>query len=342
VSAADGAGPMAVTPGIRTTGDARGADCEIVPINSLTVMDSPRLAGVNADHVRLLSECMEDLPPIIVHRATMQVVDGVHRLHAARINGNSTIRVQFFDGDMTAAFVVAVHSNVQHGMPLSLAERTLAGSRIVRSYPQWSDRKIASVAGLSPKTVGAIRARSNVDSLQPDYRVGRDGRVRKVGRVNSRGTGRAAGPDSTPEEVADHERACGPAVEQPGSPVVPEQYRHQHGANTMPTARDADGRRVHNERLTASPVGLVGQLRLDPSLRFTEGGRLLLRLLDTCTVDQRQWNRMLQSMPAHHAATVVTLARECATSWWAFADRLTRQAHSVDFDPYPDKGDVAG
>jgi len=40
----------------------------LVPIESLVIGDSPRLAGINADHVRVLAEMDENLPPILVHR----------------------------------------------------------------------------------------------------------------------------------------------------------------------------------------------------------------------------------------------------------------------------------
>lgn len=48
-----------------------------------------RADGVNADHVAMLAEVPETLPPIVVHRRTMQVVDGAHRLRAAQLRGRS-------------------------------------------------------------------------------------------------------------------------------------------------------------------------------------------------------------------------------------------------------------
>jgi hypothetical protein len=43
-----------------------------------------------------------------------------------------------------------------HGLPLTLADRLAAAARIVTACPYWSDRAVAAVAGLSPKTVTAV------------------------------------------------------------------------------------------------------------------------------------------------------------------------------------------
>ncbi|WP_280445542.1 ParB/RepB/Spo0J family partition protein, partial [Nocardia brasiliensis] len=119
---------------------------------------SPRTAGENAAHIRMLAESSTAFPPIVVHRGTTQVIDGVHRLRAAQLRGDSTISAVLFDGSITEAFVLAVKLNAAHGLPLSLSDRKAAARRILMAYPQWSDRAIAAVAGISPKTVGVIRS----------------------------------------------------------------------------------------------------------------------------------------------------------------------------------------
>lgn len=73
-----------------------------------------------------------------------------------------------------------VAANVPHDMPLSQADRRAAVTRLIASHPQLSDRAIAHVAGLSAKTVAAIRRRSTDAVPQLNGRVGRDGRVRPV------------------------------------------------------------------------------------------------------------------------------------------------------------------
>ncbi|MCZ0995633.1 ParB/RepB/Spo0J family partition protein [Streptomyces noursei] len=119
------------------------------------------------------------LPPVLVHRPTMRVLDGTHRVRAQLLRGGTQIRVEFFEGTEEESFVLAVRSNVAHGLPLSLSDRKAAAARILHAYPQWSDRSIGSVSGLSPKTVGVIRRRSAEEDPQLNGvdRLGRDGRT---------------------------------------------------------------------------------------------------------------------------------------------------------------------
>ena len=42
----------------------------------------------------------------------MRVIDGMHRLRAAILNGRSSIEVEFFDGSDEEAFIRAVEQNV--------------------------------------------------------------------------------------------------------------------------------------------------------------------------------------------------------------------------------------
>ncbi|MGH3683128.1 MAG: ParB/RepB/Spo0J family partition protein, partial [Natronosporangium sp.] len=119
-------------------------------IANLVLDGSPRLHGEDVSHTRLLAQTHASLPPILVHWPTMRVVDGVHRVQAARLRGETSIRAVFFDGDENAAFVKAVEANVSHGLPLSIDDRRVAAARIIALYPDWSDRAVAASAGLSP------------------------------------------------------------------------------------------------------------------------------------------------------------------------------------------------
>src|SRR5271155_3998957 len=92
-----------------------------VPLSSLQPADSPRLEGLDAAHAETLAEIESELPPILVQRSTMRVIDGMHRLSAAWIRGHEKIQVQFVDCDEFDAFLVAVAANIRHGLPLTLA-----------------------------------------------------------------------------------------------------------------------------------------------------------------------------------------------------------------------------
>ena len=149
-------------------------------IRDLLPADSPRSKAEDSHHVKVLTETEAPLPPILVHRSTMRVIDWMHRLRAAEMRGARTIAAWLLDCTSQEAFVIAVKANVSHGLPLSLAERKAAAARLLAAMPQWSDRAIGSVSGLSHKTVGAIRRRSTGEVAQTTPRLGRDGRVRSM------------------------------------------------------------------------------------------------------------------------------------------------------------------
>src|SRR6266700_1793568 len=149
-----------------------------VSIETLSLEGSPRLAGVNQNHVARLAEIDTPLPPILVHRRTMRVIDGMHRLRVAELKGRDQIAVEFFDGDDQEAFLLSVKQNVTHGLPLSLADRKAAAARILGWNREFSDSSIAAMTGLSDKTVAAVRKRSTSDIPRLNARIGRDGRSR--------------------------------------------------------------------------------------------------------------------------------------------------------------------
>ena len=163
-----------------------GQDGVSIPVESLLPADSPRLGGEDRAHVLRLAESDADLPPILVHRETMRVIDGMHRLHAAMLNGQSEILVEFFEGSEADAFLRAVELNVSHGLPLSLSDRKAAAGRILNSCPHLSDRAIAGIAGLAAKTVAALRSRSSAAHTQLHGRLGHDGRVRPLDPAEGR------------------------------------------------------------------------------------------------------------------------------------------------------------
>jgi ParB-like chromosome segregation protein Spo0J len=133
---------------------------------------------VDEDHVLALAEVLDRVPPVVVDKRTMKVIDGVHRVEASRRMGRTEIRAVFFSGNETDALVVAVQANIKHGKPLSRSERQAAVGALLRRCPDRSDRWLAEVCGLSHSTVARIRQAA--DALGPGVRTGRDGRRRPV------------------------------------------------------------------------------------------------------------------------------------------------------------------
>ncbi len=69
--------------------------------------------------------------------------------------------------------------------------------------------------------------------------------------------------------------------------------------------------------------GLVLQkLRNDPSLRFTEAGRSLLRLLHVGVTAVRDCRQSVEEIPPHCRHSIAELARGAAAGWLELAESL--------------------
>ncbi|MEV0681809.1 ParB/RepB/Spo0J family partition protein [Actinosynnema sp. NPDC050436] len=324
-AASTGAGPGAVAS--RGASPDRRADrFAVIDVDRLRGSYSPRRVGEDPAHVRALARAEAELPPILVHRSTMRVVDGMHRLRAAVLRGRRTIEVEFFDGDESAAVELAVEANIAHGLPLSSADREAAALRLITLCPDRSDRSIARSTGLSADTVGSIRRRSTVETqqLSGGVRIGLDGRRRPVDPVAGR---RRAGeflerrPDASLREIAEASgiavataRDVRERVRRGESPIPEGLYRQAKGADDQ----DRGVPRGPHDREAA-----LQALRQDPVLRFTETGRALLRWLDAvCAISGEQQSRVLDEVPAHLVSVVADLAMRCAESLRAAAARI--------------------
>jgi hypothetical protein len=162
-----------------------------VPVAQLVVGASFRERGVCPDHVDQLVALGGSWPPIVVMRGSGLVVDGAHRVVAARRLGLARVEAVPFDGTVEDAFVEFVRRNVAHGLLLTLPERKRAATRVLRAHGSWSDRRIAALCGLSPKTVGRLRVDGRCpteeDRQWDAVRVGRDDRARPARRGSVRG-----------------------------------------------------------------------------------------------------------------------------------------------------------
>ncbi|MEU5693276.1 streptomycin biosynthesis protein [Actinosynnema sp. NPDC020468] len=292
-----------------------------VPVESVGTGVSPRLGGEDLEHVRTLAALDEELPPITVLRSSMEVIDGAHRLMAARLKGDPRIAVRFFDGTAEEAFVLAVRLNITHGLPLSPRDRLIAALRIVASHPDWSDRKVAAASGLSAKTVASLRVRAGTPV---DTRVGLDGRLRPTDPARRRE--RAAEligerPNASLREIAAEAGiGLGTAKDvrdrlRSGQDVIPPKLRG---------VREVTPRRSEGRGGAPGPgfPEVFEVLHKDPALRSTEVGRAVLRMLATHRVEPDQLSRLAAGIPVHARAKLVRAARLCAELWTQFGDEV--------------------
>ncbi|MFD4986159.1 ParB/RepB/Spo0J family partition protein [Streptomyces sp. NPDC058372] len=309
------------------------------------------MEGEDYSHAQALADVEHPLPPIIVHRQSMRVIDGSHRLMAALIKGREKIEVRFFDGPEDWAFLIAVRENVTHGLPLSRTDREAAARRVLTTQPLWSDRAVAAVAGLAPRTVAALRCRlagrSTDDGAQLNVRLGKDGRYRPVNY--SQGRLRAsevvtAYPDMPLREVA---RQAGVSV----ATARDVRQRVQRGVDPLPPklrlagrngeqgeegkAEDPAARRAIGEQPPERPqLAVIGaadwsalrtKLLQDPVLRYSESGRTLFRWYDMHAINAQDVAAGVEGVPPHWGTEIAAVARSCGELWLHIARELESQ-----------------
>ncbi|WP_051765723.1 ParB/RepB/Spo0J family partition protein [Saccharothrix syringae] len=265
-----------------------------IPVGDLLPADSPRRSGEDMHHVRTLAEVAADLPPILVQKSTMRVIDGMHRLRAAMRANADTVRARMVNCSDGQAFMLAVRSNIGHGLPLTLADRKAAAHRVLLAEPRWSDRSVAALTGLSHKTVGAIRRRSTGEFPQSTERLGRDGRLRSV----------------VPRPVP---APAPPAPVTPTAPVTPMAPVTPPAPVRLPSSPESARHHQHTQ---------LRALMQDPSLRLSENGRALLRLLSTRAVSPGDWKNLLRELPPHCVEAVAGLTAHYAAVWQELTEEL--------------------
>ncbi|MER5642207.1 transcriptional regulator [Kitasatospora sp. NPDC002227] len=303
-----------------------------LPIALLTVGEPLRMAGQDTEHALRLAEVDTALPPILVERETLRVVDGLHRMMAALLKGRQTIEVEFFEGTSEDAFLRSVELNVSHGLPLSLADRRASAERIIRSHGYLSDRAIARVAGLGAKTVAAIRQDAAGQLPPAEQRVGRDGKVRPVDGTKGRQKAAeliAERPEASLREVARLAGVSPATVSDVRRRLSAGQSPQVDGAAPAGAGRGAPARvsalrkrPSRAARVVADPAVLLEKLVRDPSLRHKREGRQLLHLLRQNAMGSQEISGLTTVVPPDYGALVAGLARQYAEIWQGFAQEL--------------------
>jgi hypothetical protein len=296
--------------------ETRGGKQEVVRLESLLPGDSPRLEGEDPVHVERLVGAEADLPPVLVHRPTMRVVDGTHRILAAQLRGDSTISVEYFDGTAFEAFVQSVRANVRHGLPLTKQDREVAAARILEAQPQWSDRAVAEVTGLSAPTVAEIRTRATDSSCQSHRRIGRDGRVRPLSTAEGRRIAARIIEERPDTSLRDIARRAGIST----GTARDVRKRLQRGHDPVP-GKYSVGVSPRPRRSVPADLDLR-DLRKDPSLRFNDAGRALLQWLGICDMSEDQRHNLVRVLPEYRRDTFADLALQCAERWQKLAEEL--------------------
>jgi ParB-like chromosome segregation protein Spo0J len=341
-----------------------------IPLNSLGRGFFLRGTGTDRAHVQMLTEVasFSELPPVLVQRNSLRVIDGMHRLEAAKARGEAFIRARVINCTDNDAYILAVKANTLHGLPLSRADRVSSARRILDWHPDWSDRAIGMACGLSAKTVAGIRRDSADEIQQFAKRLGRDGKRRPVTALEGRKRAAeyiTARPEASLREVAretdvslgtvqdvrsrmrrglDPVNGSGdrrastaggtpairpvPATAPATRPAVPGAVEPQASRPAMLPSRIGP----QHGRRAPQPTWpqIAPKLAGDPSLRYTDGGRAFLRWMMTHLADSGQWREFADSVPPHWLDDISAVAERASEEWRDFAEHLrSRQVEVV-------------
>ncbi|WP_326619399.1 hypothetical protein OHA57_29740 [Streptomyces anulatus] len=225
-------------------------------------------------------------------------------VRASQLRGAERIDARFVDGDERDLFLLAVRLNITHGLPLSRADRRAAAARILRSHPQWSDRAIAEATGLAAKSISAIRRDNFAENTTTlNVRIGRDGKRRPLSSIEGR---RSAGelikarPHTPLRQIAKEAGiSLGTAADvrsrvPRGEDPVPQGRTHAPPASAAArrpvstVTAELPAARAVEPPTQLDVAAMMRILRSDPSLRFSEGGRSLLRWLSGHVIESRE------------------------------------------------------
>lgn len=176
--------------------------------------------SINGKVVKEYAEIFDVLPPLTVFHdgKTFWLADGFHRHSAAKSIGREQVLCVVKEGTKRDAILFACGANSTHGLRRSNGDKRRAVECLLKDkeWSQWSDRRIADVAGVSHTTVATLRNSiedqlANFASSNDSARVGADGRRRRLPSKKSSkpqsDPPKADPPEPTdpPQESADEE-----------------------------------------------------------------------------------------------------------------------------------------
>jgi ParB-like chromosome segregation protein Spo0J len=292
-------------------------EVRLVRIAELSLGYSPRHTRLDEEHVKSLGEVIDRVPPIVVEERTMRVLDGVHRLEAARRAGRDSIKAVLFSGSDLEALVVAIQANVRHGKPLAKDERQAAAVTLLRRCPERSDRWLADVCGLSHTTVG--RLREALEAKAHLVRTGRDLRARPVDPTQGQAAVAKALADDPSASVRQAARVAG--VSPNTARRVAARLQAQQGEEPSSDCRPAAPGRA--------PIDVAAD---DLNISSGKSG-----WWDNTTVAASDLDEHLRDVPVGHIYEVVDECRRRSRIWSEIGDALERRAQ-VHLKSLPQRG----
>jgi hypothetical protein len=199
-------------------------------------------------------------------------------------------------------------------------DRHTAVRTMLAAHPEWADRRIGTHCGVSPRTVGRVRAQlaeaAPGDVTCADVRIGRDGRARPVDPAAQRQRVVEALVERPEASLRDIARAVG---------VSPETVRSVRAALADQPERVA----------TVPPVDLMAwsaareravSWKPDHSFTSRDDGAVTARFLERTDVQECELDRHACAVPLSRVYEVSDEARRRAVFWAQLAERVELRA----------------
>jgi hypothetical protein len=143
---------------------------------------------------------------------TLVLVDGWHRIAAAKEAEEDHVLAVIIDGTAEAAFKEALGANSQHGLPRSNGDKRKAVAAALERYASWDNRKIAKLVGVSHTMVNDARKRLEAASSEPGME----------------------GPSTSSTGAENKVEAASSVAPGPGAPALPKVPTAAAGASSSP------------------------------------------------------------------------------------------------------------
>lgn len=122
-----------------------------------------------------------DFPPVIVFRDGEDnlLVDGFHRLFAAKEVGLTEFPVEIHRGSWREALLFSVSANIGHGLRRSHADKRRAVLTLLQDeeWSEFSDNRIAQIAQVSQPFVSKLRYFASYNNYKMERKVTRGAQI---------------------------------------------------------------------------------------------------------------------------------------------------------------------
>jgi hypothetical protein len=178
-----------------------------------------------------------------------RLVDGFHRLEAAKLAGIEEIDVEVWQGDRHRALELALKANNGHGLRRTNADKRRSLEIAWKEYPEWTSNRVAELCGVHGQLAHRVReemvAQGHLSDSSNSKRVGRDSKnypeikEKRTASGSSPAEGQSAPTKSPVKPVAKEHTSPSGSPPAPCAPKDASQREEKSGAADQPAAGKA-------------------------------------------------------------------------------------------------------